>query len=370
LRICIDARNPFHGGGTYTYIVSLLEAMSELKTDHEILVLYDDTHEALGLPVFEERVVAGHNPLQMILWNRFKLGPLLDMEEIDLYHSLKQPSLPKTKARTIYTVHATNHYIYPQLWKKQDLIYWRWGTRATSRSSDALIAISKVEKQNLVHYLGMPPEKIHIIPLAPQPRFKPVTDPLVLDQARLKYALPEKFVLFVGNIYPFKNVINIVRAYHRAITQGNLPHKLVLAGGFGKGSKQVINLIKSLEIGDRVILPGFVKQELPALYTLADLFVFPSVYEAFGLPPLEAMSCGTPVIVSTAGALPEVVGDAAIHVDPYSVDEISAAILRVLCDDQLKQDLVSKGFKRSENFTYQDCARKTLSLYDHVLIAP
>jgi glycosyltransferase involved in cell wall biosynthesis len=366
MRICLDARNPSFGG-TYTYIVSLLTAMAAAKTGHELLVLYDDHHGPLHLDGVDERVIPGRTAVRMTLWNKLGLGRLLAREKIDLYHSLKQPSLPVTRARTVYTIHATNQFIHPKLWKRHELAYWRWGTRSCARSADVLIAMSQQEKENLVRYAKAPAEKVDVIHLAPGKRFQPVTDPALLDETCRKYDLPEHFVLFVGNIYPFKNVLTIVRAFHQAIRRERLPHKLVLAGGHGSDSGQVFDLVRTLGITDRVIAPGFVDRELPALYTLADLFLFPSIYESFGLSPLEAMSCGTPVITSNAGALPEIVGEAAIQVDPRSYEMLAREMVRVLGDRQLHRALSRKGLARAATFNWDACARKTVAGYERIM---
>jgi glycosyltransferase involved in cell wall biosynthesis len=365
MRICLDARNPGYGG-TYTYIVSLLKAMAAVRNGHELLVLYDDYHGPLDIDGVEERVIAGRTPFQMTLWNKLSLGRLLAREKINLYHSLKQLSVPLTRTPSVYTIHATNQFIYPQLWKRHELAYWQWGTRSCARVAAALIAMSQKEKENLVRYVNMPPEKVQVIYLAPGKRFKPVRDPALLAEARRKYWLPEKFVLFTGNIYPFKNVLTIVRAFHQAIRSASLPHQLVLAGGKGSGSAEVFELIRSLGISDRVIAPGFVGTELPALYTLADLFVFPSIYESFGLSPLEAMSCGTPVITSTGGALPEIVGEAAIQVDPYSHEMLAREMVRVLGDRELHQTMIRKGLAHAARFNWEECARKTVKTYEQI----
>jgi glycosyltransferase involved in cell wall biosynthesis len=366
MRICLDARNPGYGG-TYTYIVSLLTALAAKRNGHELLVLYDDHHGPLRLDGVEERVITGRSALQMTVWNKTCLGRLLSREKIDLYHSLKQLSVPLTKIRTVYSIHAMNQFIFPQLWKKHELAYWRWGTRSCARSADALIAMSQTEKENLVRYVSADPKKVQVIYLAPGKQFQPVTDPALLAEARERLRLPEKFVLFVGNIYPFKNVLTIVRGFYQAIRSAGLPHKLVLAGGRGSGSAEVFELIRKLGISELVIWPGFVEKELPALYTLADLFLFPSVYESFGLSPLEAMSCGTPVITSNAGALPEVVGEAAIQVDPYSHEMLAGEMVRVLGDRQLHRTLSQKGLAHAARFNWEECARKTMESYEQIV---
>lgn len=363
MKICIDARNPSFGG-TYTYIVSLLEAISAIDVENEYLVLYDDLHGPLKLNGVDERIVIGHSSIRMVLWNQYSLSTLLKSEKIDVYHALKQLSNPHTSARTVYTIHATNHFLFPELWKKHELAYWRWATRSCVRNADVVIAISQVEKENLIHFTRVRPENVHVVSLAPHKRFHPVTDQNLLQITRQKFGLPENFMLFVGNIYPFKNVSHLVRAFHTAVSNYDLPHKLVLAGGHGKSAKEVFSLVKSLGIADRVIAPGFVRAELPALYSLADLFIFPSIFESFGLPLVEAMSCGVPVITSNVWAIPEVVGEAAIQVDPYSVDALAEVMAKVVCDRLLHQDLVWRGLERAKMFSWERCARETVALYE------
>ncbi len=365
MKICIDARNPSFGG-TYTYVVSLLETMFQMAPEDEYLVLYDEVHGSLGLRGVEERIIAGHKPVQILLWNQTSLAPLLESEQVDIYHSLKQLSAPRTRAHTVYTFHSTSQFVCPKLWKKYEILYWRWAARACARKASAIVAVSQADKANIVRFTQASEEGIYVINLAGQMRFHPVSDRTAVEEVQARFSLPERFVLFVGNLTPFKNVANLVRAFHKGVVQNQLPHDLVLAGEPRQGSDEIFALIESLGISDRVHSLGFIHEELPVLYSLADLFVFPSLYEAFCLPPLEAMRCGTAVVTSDVGGVPEVVGEAAVKVDPLSVHAIADAMIRVLSDDGLRKGLIAKGFERAAMFSWEKTARETLSLYERI----
>lgn len=181
-----------------------------------------------------------------------------------------------------------------------------------------------------------------------------------------KYNLPEKFVLFLGTIEPRKNIEAVIRAFDKASYE--FPsYELLLAGGKGWNNKGIYEIHNKLKNKDKIRFLGYVEhEEKPALYKLASLFVFPSIYEGFGLPPLEAMACGTPVITSNASSLPEVVGDAGLMVNPYNINELVEAMKVMLSDAELRQRFIEKGLARAQKFTWERCAEKTLELIQQI----
>jgi glycosyltransferase involved in cell wall biosynthesis len=204
--------------------------------------------------------------------------------------------------------------------------------------------------------LRVDPGKIRTIQHGVSDHFKPTKDEEVLAWVRQKYHLPDSFILYVGQIYPMKNVGGIVRAF--SSVHKRLPHKLVLVGNPGPKSNGDLALIDKLQLQDDVILTGWVPDEhLPAMYSLADLFVFPSFYEGFGIPLLEAMACGCPIVTSNVETPVEVVDNAAILVDPHDVNSIAEGIYEGLNNEGLRQDLIQKGFKRAKNFSWEESAK-------------
>jgi glycosyltransferase involved in cell wall biosynthesis len=213
---------------------------------------------------------------------------------------------------------------------------------------------------------GIAPERITVTPGAAPASFAPVTDEKELARVKELYGISGDYILAVGSIQPRKNLSRLIAAYsslHRAQPGGKLPH-LVLAGKCAWLYDETLQTIRDLEISNSVVLTGYVQSaNLPALYSGALCFVYPSYFEGFGLPPLEAMKCGTPVIVGNKTSLPEVVGDAAVMVDPFNVEEIARAIQRVLEDSELRSQLRAKGLEQAKLFDWQTTAHKTLAVY-------
>ena len=181
-----------------------------------------------------------------------------------------------------------------------------------------------------------------------------------------KYSITGSFILFVGNISPRKNILALLQAFNKLKKRG-IKHKLVIAGKKDQRYEQVLKTLNELNLGGEVIFTGYVPEEdLPKLYNAADLFVYPSLYEGFGLPILEAMACGTPVVASNVSSLPEVAGDAGLLVNPQDVDALTNAMYKVLTDDKLKESLIDKGLERAKFFSWEKTARETLEVYKEV----
>ncbi|HUV05756.1 MAG TPA: glycosyltransferase family 1 protein, partial [Armatimonadota bacterium] len=239
--------------------------------------------------------------------------------------------------------------------------------RRAVKKADAIIAISESTKRDIVELLGAPEHKIYTTLLGVDPPYRPVSDERKERVAR-EHGLGHSTILYLGTLEPRKNIPALLAAFSQA--RKSSPAKdctLVLAGGKGWFFNQTFKLVEDLGLKESVRFTGYVPAEdLPALYSAATVFVYPSLHEGFGLPPLEAMACGTPVITSNASSLPEVVGDAGIMVDPYNVEELAGAILRVLCDPDLRQEMSAKGLERAKKFSWEETARQTLKVYERV----
>lgn len=238
--------------------------------------------------------------------------------------------------------------------------------RRSARQAAQVIALSEYARGNILDSYHVNPEKVSVIPLAAPGHFRPVSDEEELQRVRQTYGIEGDYILSVGAIQPRKNLSRLVAAYshlRRAKPEGKLP-KLVLVGKCAWLYDETLRTIKQLEVSNSVVLTGYVPQaDLPALYSGALCFVYPSYFEGFGLPPLEAMKCGAPVIVGDRTSLPEVVGDAGVLVDPFNVGEIASAIQRVTADGELRAQLRVKGLERAKLFDWQETARQTLAVY-------
>ena len=210
----------------------------------------------------------------------------------------------------------------------------------------------------MTEILGIPSHKIRVVPCAASDKLGSVTDPAALDAVRQRYHLPEQFILFVGNNNPRKNLARMIRAFDRAKERGGIPHHLVIAGEQGwKFDPEEI--LRTLRHRQAVHFIGFVPDaDMPALYSAAALFSFPTLYEGFGIPVLEAQLCGTPVLTSNGSSLPEVGGAGCMYVDPYQEEDICNGMLRVVQDPALSAELVQKGFENARRFSWEDSARR------------
>jgi glycosyltransferase involved in cell wall biosynthesis len=259
--------------------------------------------------------------------------------------------------RTVITVHDMAYHVYPEC----ALPAMR---RALSRylpehveRAHTVLADSEATKRDIIRILGTPAEKIAVVPLAVGPSFRPILDVTKREAVRHKYGLPESYILYVGTVEPRKNLPVLLNAFSRLARTPGFRHRLVVVGAAGWHANSVLKEIEHLQSQGLLTYLGYVHDEdLPTVYSLADLFVFPSLYEGFGIPPLEAMACGVPVICSDSSSLPEVVGDAAILVAPRKGDDLFDAIGRVLDDRDVSEDLRIRGLSRVKQFSWSATA--------------
>jgi len=268
--------------------------------------------------------------------------------------------------RSVVTVHDLGYIYYPQahtLWARR---YLQWSTAYNARSAAQVIADSQATKDDLVRHCGTPPEKVTVIYPGRDTTFAPVRDPACLAAVRERYGIAAPYVLYVGTLQPRKNLTGLLDAFASLLHQGRDLY-LAIAGKKGWLYEPLFARVRELGLEGRVHFTGYVPQEeLPALLSGARLFVLPSLYEGFGLPILEAMACGTPVVCSAVASLPEVAGDAAILVSPHDTTQLVQALARVLDDDALRQQLVQKGLDRATRFSWEQCAQQTLEVLQAV----
>jgi len=233
------------------------------------------------------------------------------------------------------------------------------------KNADKIIADSYNTKQDIISYFKIPDEKIKVIYLAADKIFQPL-DKVIISKIKQKYNFDFPLILYVGTLEPRKNIPTLIKAFCKLKKEG-LPHILLVTGKKDGKYKKIFEMVKRLNLQKDTIFTGYVPEEdLPAIYNAADLFVYPSLYEGFGLPPLEAMACGTPVITSNTSSFPEVVGDAGIMVKPHDVDELAKVMYEVLTNDGLREDMIKKGLKQAKKFSWKKCAKETLEVYQEV----
>ncbi|WP_172683797.1 glycosyltransferase family 4 protein [Desulfosarcina cetonica] len=244
----------------------------------------------------------------------------------------------------------------------ENIYYFVFFFKKTIDKADHIVCVSNYTRNTLLHYFPNYIEKTSVIYEAAEDRFKPIYNTKKLNNIADKYNLEDKFFLFVGTIEPRKNLENVFRAYHKFKNEISFP--LYIVGKIGWRTDNLLKLHKELNLDGKIRMLGYIPDaDLPALYNLATAFVYISIDEGFGLPLLEAMQCGTPSIVSNAGSLPEIAGDAALIVDPNSVDHIGKALQRLSVDKQLKDTLIKKGLLRSSNFRWQKTVSELSMLF-------
>jgi glycosyltransferase involved in cell wall biosynthesis len=295
-------------------------------------------------------------------------GPGMDrvFQGVSLFHATEH-LLPKlTRTRSVFTLHDTAYLLFPQHHLPRNRIYLRQMMPRFLARADRIIAPSENTRRDALRFYRLDPEKIEVIPEGVEARFNPDVDRTRISAVRERYALPERFILCISTIEPRKNLPTLLEAY-AALRRLHPQVGLVIAGGKGWLSEPFFERLRSLELVDRVTLTGYVPDEdLPALLNAAEAFAYPSEFEGFGLPPLEAMACGVPVLCSNTSSLPEVVGEAGVQLPPHDVRAWVEALSRVIEDQQLRAGLRARGLERARLFTWETAASKTLEVYRSV----
>lgn len=300
------------------------------------------------------------------LYELFILGTDLRKYDLSAYWSpdTKIPLLLSKTTPFVVTVHDLAIFKKPDTYQQSRAMYWRKLFRLAVERSACTIAISQQTKNDIVELMNVSPDKIRVIYNGVESRFQPIADINYLAQIANKYRLPDKFLLFVGTFSPRKNISGILRSFSVLKKRFRLPHRLVMVGEKGWLYRSDLEFVNSLGLEQDVIFPGYVADEdLPGVYNLADVLLFPSLYEGFGLPVLEAMACGTPVVTSNMSALPEVAGPAGLLVDPYDQEEIASGAYRLLSDKALSSELIRAGLDWSKNFSWDKTAREMLTVF-------
>ncbi len=371
MRIAIDARK-LHDFGIGTYIRNLLTQLARLDTATEYVVLCRpaDTGIVSALGANFRGVVETSRPYSIA--EQFRVPVCLHRERIDLFHAPHYVLPPLTPCRAVVTIHDCIHLMFPQyLPGRLAHAYARTQLWMAARRAERVLTVSETSKNDLLRCFNLPAEKIVVIYNAIDERFS--VDPPAEEAARVKerYQLKAPFALYVGNIKPHKNLERLIDAFARVRLMGLDQLKLIIIGDQISQYQGLRRAVHQHKLHKHVRFFGFVPMEtLSVLYRLASVFVFPSLYEGFGLPPLEAMASGTPVITSNVSSLPEVVGDAAILVDPYDPDSIAAAMREVLTDADLRASLREKGLAKVQEYSWELSAAQVRRVYDEVMQEP
>ena len=364
--IGIDARLVHYTqAGIGQYIIRLTQALAAINREDEFVLLQ---HRADTVPLVHQP-----NFRRSGLWtpshHRFEqwlLGLELPHRELDVLHSPDFIPPFQNGFRSVITIHDLAFLLYPHFQTKESARYYGQIDQAVQRA-DHIIAVSETTKNDTCRLLGVSESKVTVIYEAAHPGLRPIDREVALQHVRARFDVPPDYILFVSTIEPRKNVAGLLRAYRRLRDDYKISHDLVLAGARGWLSDEVYALVDELDLSAHCRFLGPVtSDDLVYLYNAATCLVHPAFYEGFGLPPLEALACGTPVIVSNVGSLPEVVGDAALLVDPNDTDALAVALRRILTDPDLRVALRSKGLVRAARFSWRRAAEETMAVYRQV----
>jgi len=357
------------GGGIGRYTRELLKALGRIDTGNDYRLFYASKTPRHALPALGERFRVRQLPFHDIwlarLWGRARVPAPVEWitGPVDVYHStdfILPPTRPIT--RTLLTVHDLSFVRDPGSAAPGLLTYLNDVVPRSVKRANHVLADSQATRADLIELYGTPAEKITVLYCGVEEVFAPVIEPATLAAMRARYGLGDApYILAVSTLQPRKNYVRLLEAF------AQLPDRelrLVFAGGKGWLYDSIFAAVERFGLTGRVTFAGFVADtDLPALYSAARVLAYPSLYEGFGLPMLEAMACGTPVVASTASCLPEVAGDAALLIDPHDVAALAEALDRAHTDDTLRAELVTRGKRRASGFRWDDAARQLVGLY-------
>ncbi len=363
MRIGIDTRLVFYQrAGIGQYILSLTRALADIDCEDEF-TLFQSRKDGAG-------TIQAQNFRHRKLWtpshHRFEtmaMSAELFPFSLDVLHSPDFIPPRFTRYPSVITVHDLAFLLYPRFLTPESARYYGQ-VDVAARHARHIIAVSSSTKRDIMRLLGVPEERISVIYEAAQPIFRQLDHAQAREHVAATFGLSQDLILFVSTIEPRKNLPTLLEAFRRMLDVYHAQATLVVAGQRGWLTEQMDTLVRKLNLEQHVRFLGAVpNEELLYLYNAACVFALPSFYEGFGLPPLEAMACGTPVVVSNTSSLPEVVGDAGLLVDPNDVEAWSVTLWRVLSDENLRSEMCEKGLRRTAQFSWERAARETLAVY-------
>lgn len=368
--------------GSAEHLYGLLEGLDRIDETNEYLLMFPrlEGGKVLRMPHLRDRFqtieTTGTSArlgmrLGKIWWEQIALRDACAANGADILHSpyFASPLFPNMP--TVVTIHDVITLVLPEYGRALHTRIYNRLVSAAARRARAILTVSEAAKRDIVRVLGIAPSRVHVAYNAPDPNLRPISDVAAMEEMRDRYGIAGDYILYFGGFDARKNVERVVRAYHAARSSFSTQHRLVLAGSMNLVGHPLYPdprpLVRELGLEGSVIVTGRVSEaDKQLLFSGATAFVFPSLYEGFGIPVLEAMACGAPVITSTSSSLPEVAGDAALLVDPNSVDEIARAMVRLVNDPSEREELRGRGLRRASDFSWQDSAQKTLEVYRQV----
>ncbi|MBA4417139.1 MAG: hypothetical protein C0392_04415 [Syntrophus sp. (in: bacteria)] len=356
------------GTGNCTYMRNLVESLVKADRDNEYILYVTDARLPYystfkSFPKVRLRSLKFKSPFLRIPL----LGLMTFMDGIDIFHT-NYYGPPFFRGKMILTVHDLSFLHIPECFTNFERVKDQVLIPRNIRKAGKVLTVSEYSKQDIINNYHISPDHVEVGYNGAGPIFKPIADPQRASDVVRGYGISKKYILYVGRLNKRKNLSSLVKAFTILKETKNIPHQLVIGGIKDFLPSDEMESINSSSYKNDIIFTGYLPEEhLPLLYGLADVFVYPSLYEGFGLPCLEAMSCGCPVVSSNLTSLPEVVGDAGILVNPLNVHEISQAIFEVISNDGLRSEMVLKGFEQAKQFSWEKTAKKMLEVCEKLI---
>lgn len=368
MRIGIDLHmvNDFmQGSRTYTY--NVIRALIEIDPENDYYLYF--TNKPKSLPslfqksnVHIRRIVPANRIVRLPISFPLKLA----IDRIDVFHC-QYMGPPFSATPYVVTLHDIIHEIYPEFYPDSLRFFMSLFYPLSARRAATVLTVSEYCKEAIVKLYKVPEKNVIVAYDGVSDEFKPIRDKSLVNSVGKKYGINKKYILFVGRLEPRKNIPGLFKAFYFLKKHHNIPHQLVIVGMKDFKYNEIYDTVRRLKLDEDIVFTGRVEQEdLPMIYNGADLFVFPSFGEGFGIPPLEAMACGIPVITSNTTALPEVVGDAGIMINPWKNEELSEAMYKVLNDSDLRVRMKRDGLEQSKKFSWTITSEKVLKVYEEV----
>lgn len=355
MRIAIDTQTTLgQSSGFGSYVTNLVKALKKFYPDNEYNLICPSKTQDLST-------------IKRFIWDQFTFPNLAKKEKVDILH---QPCFSAPifySGKKIVTVHDIIPLIFPHILPFASRMYFSKWMTYSYRHADSIICDSKSTKKDIIKYLKIRPEKIKVIYLAVSDNFKPAKSKKHINHIKNLYKTGDKYFIHIGTMEPRKNLDFLIKAYFKAVKSG-VKENLVIVGKKGYNYQKLYELVDKLNLQNRVIFTGYAEdKDIPALYSGATALTFPSIYEGFGFPPLEAMACGTPVIASNASSIPEVVGSAGILLSPKNENLWVKNMIKLANSPDLAQRLKRLGLEQAKKFSWEKTARETIEIYKRII---
>ncbi len=336
------------------YVQNLVDALKKIDTENEYVLISSKKKRNLNTPA-------------RIWWDQVALPYKVFSKKVDVFHMPAFSAPIFYSGKMVANCHDLIGKLFPENFSLSSRFYWAHLLPFSVKKANKIITISESSKRDIIRLLGVPEDRIKVTYLAKNSNFRPIENLDLIKKNKEKYSKGRPFILYVSTLEPRKNHLNLLKIFNIIVKEHKIKHNLVLTGKKGWYYKELYDFINKENLEDRVVFAGYVPDyDLPALYNAADLFVFPSLYEGFGLPIVEAQACGLPVISSNTSSMPEIVERSGILLNPKDVEVWADNIYKVLTNENMQKEMREKGLLQAKKFSWEKCAQETLQVYEEV----